>query len=202
MTKPINKEFKNIKIGVLCENENLVKEIKVTLSKEKFNCWGTTNSNKCIKEFQKNDYDILIIDYLIKLVNIEEVIKTIVTSNNNIYVIILINLNDFVPEMSTLKELNIYNFCIKTKDLFTSLLLAVYSGYNSKNRYDFILSFNNFGKNLQELRINKNLTQEMVSNVLGIERGLLSKFENGKRFPNIETIQKLAEFYEISFIIK
>lgn len=51
---------------------------------------------------------------------------------------------------------------------------------------------------LRELRKNRDLTQISLQLQTGIEQALLSKFENGDRVPPIETLIRLAEFYNVS----
>ncbi len=49
------------------------------------------------------------------------------------------------------------------------------------------------GKRIRELRKSKNLTQEQLSERIGIEIPSLSNIENGKNYPNSETIEKIAQ---------
>lgn len=56
----------------------------------------------------------------------------------------------------------------------------------------------NIGKKLKELRIQQNLTQEMLSNLLGISRVNYTRYENDKVRPDYETLIKIADFYDVS----
>ncbi len=49
---------------------------------------------------------------------------------------------------------------------------------------------------LKAARINAGMTQTDVCIQLGIQRGTLSRWENGKAWPNIKQMQKLCELYE------
>ncbi len=53
------------------------------------------------------------------------------------------------------------------------------------------------GKRIRELRKKKNLTQEQLSERIGIEIPSLSNIENGKNYPNSETIDKIAQGLEV-----
>lgn len=55
-----------------------------------------------------------------------------------------------------------------------------------------------FNEKLKLLREKKNITQEELANVLYVSRTAVSKWESGKGYPSIDTLQKIAEFYEIS----
>lgn len=53
-------------------------------------------------------------------------------------------------------------------------------------------------KNLQELRKNRELTQEQASKILGIKLEYLSMLENGKRNPSDTLKGKMAKLYGCS----
>jgi len=48
------------------------------------------------------------------------------------------------------------------------------------------------GKRIKELRKNNGLTQEKLAELAGIEIPSLSNIENGKNYPNHETLEKLS----------
>ena len=48
------------------------------------------------------------------------------------------------------------------------------------------------GKRIKELRKGRNLTQERLAELAGIEIPSLSNIENGKNYPSHETLEKLA----------
>ncbi len=55
------------------------------------------------------------------------------------------------------------------------------------------------GKRIKELRKTRNLTQERLSELIGIETCSLSAIESGRHFPSLPTIEKLSQIlnYEI-----
>lgn len=48
------------------------------------------------------------------------------------------------------------------------------------------------GKNIRDLRISQNLTQDQLAEKLFVTRQTVSNYENGKSRPDIETIEKIA----------
>lgn len=48
------------------------------------------------------------------------------------------------------------------------------------------------GKRIKELRKKQVLTQEKLAELAGIETPSLSNIENGKNYPNYETLEKIA----------
>jgi transcriptional regulator with XRE-family HTH domain len=55
-----------------------------------------------------------------------------------------------------------------------------------------------FGTRLKEARLKKKLTQLAAAKRIGIDDTTLSKYENDKSEPDNETLQKLAELYEVT----
>lgn len=49
-----------------------------------------------------------------------------------------------------------------------------------------------FGERLKEERVQRNLTQSAMAEMLGIKRSTYSLYESGKREPNIEILQQIA----------
>lgn len=49
------------------------------------------------------------------------------------------------------------------------------------------------GARIKEIRKSKRLTQEQLAESIGIEIPSLSNIENGKNYPNSETIEKIAK---------
>jgi HTH-type transcriptional regulator, competence development regulator len=55
-----------------------------------------------------------------------------------------------------------------------------------------------FPERLKTLRLQKKLTHQDMANFLGITRQGYSKYENGQSQPDIETINKLAQFFNVT----
>lgn len=53
-------------------------------------------------------------------------------------------------------------------------------------------------KRLYDLRIDNDLRQEDVANVLGTSKQAYGRYENGTRKLSIEDLKKLCEFYNVS----
>ena len=51
---------------------------------------------------------------------------------------------------------------------------------------------------MKELRINANLTQQKVAEMLGCSKSYVCQIENGAKSPNLKTISKLAEIFNVS----
>jgi transcriptional regulator with XRE-family HTH domain len=56
----------------------------------------------------------------------------------------------------------------------------------------------NFSERLKELRVEKNLTQEELGEKLNLTKANISKYETGRIEPNLETLNYLSEFFDVS----
>ncbi len=56
-----------------------------------------------------------------------------------------------------------------------------------------------FGERLKKLRLEKGLTLDDVSDIFDLTKTAISYYENGKRFPKMNTLRKMADFYGVSY---
>lgn len=57
------------------------------------------------------------------------------------------------------------------------------------------------GKRLKEERLKKTWTQEFVSTQLNVSRSTISSWENGRTYPDLESLVTLSDLYEVSLDI-
>lgn len=55
-----------------------------------------------------------------------------------------------------------------------------------------------FGEKLAELRRNKKLSQYELAEKLGFSRGKLANYEQGTREPDFETLELIADYFNVS----
>ncbi len=55
-----------------------------------------------------------------------------------------------------------------------------------------------FGSNLEKLRKERKISQSKLGNALGITQQMISSYEKDISSPNIDTLVKIADFFEIS----
>lgn len=55
-----------------------------------------------------------------------------------------------------------------------------------------------FNEKLQQLRAQRNLTQEQLAEKLFVSRTAISKWESGRGYPSIESLKAISEFFSIS----
>ena len=59
-------------------------------------------------------------------------------------------------------------------------------------------SLNKIGKRIKQLRDKHNLSQKSFSEAIGVSNVQLSRYESGTRQPDYETLQKIADYFEVS----
>ncbi|MFU0825977.1 MAG: HTH cro/C1-type domain-containing protein [Lachnoclostridium sp.] len=55
-----------------------------------------------------------------------------------------------------------------------------------------------FGSNLEKLRKERKISQSKLGNALGITQQMISSYEKNISSPNIETLIKIADYFQIS----
>jgi len=56
----------------------------------------------------------------------------------------------------------------------------------------------NIATRIKELRLEKKMSQAQLGQVIGVNDRTISNYESGKREPDIQTIKKLCDFFEVS----
>ena len=59
------------------------------------------------------------------------------------------------------------------------------------------VSMPNFSRTLASLRKAKGLTQQELSKILGLSSSSISMYERGEREPSFETMEALADFFNV-----
>lgn len=54
-----------------------------------------------------------------------------------------------------------------------------------------------FSDVLRQLRLNANLNQEELAKKLGCSKSAISMYENGTREPNLETLEAIADYFNV-----
>ena len=60
------------------------------------------------------------------------------------------------------------------------------------------MSNNSFQENLKELRLEKGVGQVELAEKIGVSKGIISLWENGKREPTLSSLIALAKYFDVS----
>ena len=55
-----------------------------------------------------------------------------------------------------------------------------------------------FHEKIQELRKNRNMTQEELASALYVSRTAISKWESGRGYPSIESLKEISHYFDVS----
>lgn len=55
-----------------------------------------------------------------------------------------------------------------------------------------------FGNRLKKLRVDKDLNQEQLGELIGVTKATISNWENGKGYADGDTLIKLANYFEVT----
>lgn len=55
-----------------------------------------------------------------------------------------------------------------------------------------------FKYRFKQERISKGITQKNLSEILGVDRTSISKYENGKQLPEVPVLEKMANYFDVS----
>lgn len=56
------------------------------------------------------------------------------------------------------------------------------------------------GNNIRNIRKEKKMTLQQIADIMGCSPQLISQYENGKRMPKLETLQRIAESLNVSLL--
>nr|WP_194950168.1 helix-turn-helix transcriptional regulator [Anoxybacillus flavithermus] len=71
--------------------------------------------------------------------------------------------------------------------------MLTYNYYEHRKEVFYVL-----GDRLKRLRLEKKLTQEELGKKINVTKVSISGYENGNRTPDTETLQKLADFFNVT----
>ena len=97
---------------------------------------------------------------------------------------------------TTQQAISLYESGKREPKLKTWQKLADY--FNVSTSYLMGLNSNDFGNRIKELRIKNGLSQAELAEKIGVKDNTICQYEKGKRHPNNETWQKLADCFNIS----
>ena len=58
--------------------------------------------------------------------------------------------------------------------------------------------YEKFASNLKELRLRRHVLQSQLAKIIGVAQPTISLYEKGERFPDIETLEAIADYFNVS----
>lgn len=140
MRKRLTRISMDYKILVLDDEEGIINTIKIMLNRNGYYCKGITDPIEAIDVLKNENFDMLILDYIMTPINGDEVVSRLRQFNKDIYILMLTGHKDLAPPLDTIKVLDIQGYCEKS-DRFDQLLLLIESGIKSISQMRTIKQF-------------------------------------------------------------
>lgn len=65
-------------------------------------------------------------------------------------------------------------------------------------KYKYTMEENKFAYNLKEFRLERGIGQVELAKSIGVSKGIISLWENGKREPTLHYVILLAHYFDVS----
>lgn len=152
-----NETITNAKIMIIDEDVNLMEILTSILNNYGHSIHTYTEPISAIEELKSNNYDILIVNYLMSPVNGDKVVELVRDFNKEIYIILMSMHKDLAPSIETMKTLDIQAYFEKSSR-FDQLIMFIQSGI----------------KYIEQLRKIKNMNLQLEEYLLDFAKILLN----------------------------
>ena len=137
------------KIMAVDDDAGILDSLKVVLNRNGYSLTCFTDPLKAIEVLKQENYDLLLLDFIMDPMHGDEVVEDIRKFDKGLYIILLTGHKDLAPPLETLKKLDIQGYCEKS-DNFDQLLLLVQSGLKSVDQMYTINQMNDELKDKNE----------------------------------------------------
>lgn len=114
------------KVMVVDDDIGILDSVSILLNRKGYEYVGITNPLDAIDMIKKDDFDLLILDYIMEPLNGEQVVGKIREFNNELYILFLTGHKDLAPPLEALENFDIQGYCEKS-DKFDQLTLFIES---------------------------------------------------------------------------
>ena len=115
------------KIIAIDDDPGILDSLTVVLKRNGYSLVTFTNPLEAIEELKNNNYDLLLLDFIMSPLHGDQVVAEIRKFDKDLYILLLTGHKDLAPPLDTIKQLDIQGYCEKS-DNFDQLLLLIESG--------------------------------------------------------------------------
>ncbi|WP_346355680.1 helix-turn-helix domain-containing protein [Azotosporobacter soli] len=184
---------KKFKIMILDDDKALVRVLAAHLAD--YETVGLTDESEALERLRTEEFDLLILDYLLTDSNGEVVVKKIREFNQNLYILLLTGCGPNTLEpMEALKEWDIQFYCEKSADIERTMLIiesAIKSIVFLRGKRV------SFADRLKEMRARHGHSQEQLAQMVGVKRSAVANWEQGGEV-TLENLKRLCAIYRVS----
>ncbi len=140
MRKKAQTAAMNYKILVVDDEIGIIDSLSVVLKRSGYHFTGIIDPLEAVERVKTEQFDLMILDYLMYPIHGDKVVQTIREFNSELYILLLTGHKDLAPPLETIRALDIQGYCEKS-DRFDQLLLLVESGIKSISQMRTIKKF-------------------------------------------------------------
>lgn len=129
------------KILVVDDEQGIIESISIFLKRSGYNVTGITNPLESIELIRNNNFDLLILDYIMAPIHGDKVIEEVRKFNQDLYILLLTGHKDLIPPLETIKKYDIQGYCEKS-DNPNQLLVLIESALKSVEQVKTIRKIN------------------------------------------------------------
>jgi len=160
---------------------------------------STFSGQEGIERIKKGSFDLIILDLKLPDLYGTEVLKEIRKFNKEVVIIILTAYPSVETAIETLKNNQASDFICKPFSIDHLRIVIESQLEHRKVKKDLILTGRaDIGREIKEVRINKNLSLDMLARKTGLSKSFLSELERGKKYPRLDTLEKIAHVLEVN----
>ena len=115
------------KIMAVDDDPGILDSLTVVLKRNGYSLVTFTNPLDALNELKTNNYDLLLLDFIMSPLHGDQVVAEIRKFDKDLYILLLTGHKDLAPPLDTIKQLDIQGYCEKS-DNFDQLLLLIESG--------------------------------------------------------------------------
>ncbi|MDD4494751.1 MAG: helix-turn-helix domain-containing protein [Eubacteriales bacterium] len=198
----INDKSNKIKLVLIDDDISLLEVLERFLENEGYNCTSFSDVDKALQHMKTNKFDIMLLDYYLTDTDASKVIDKIRKGdgiNSEIYIVLLTGFSKLQPPLTSLRDMDIQGYVEKSNRLEDVLveIEKVKKTILKMNQY-IAESNKTLGSRIKELRKANGMTQEELSDMLGLVRTAVVAYEQDINEPSVANLKKLADIFKVS----
>jgi CheY-like chemotaxis protein len=117
MRKRLHADSLNYKVLVVDDEIGIIDTLSVVLKRNGYDFTGIVDPLEAIERVRMENFDLMILDYLMYPIHGDKVVQRIREFNKEIYILLLTGHKDLAPPLETIRALDIQGYCEKERQV-------------------------------------------------------------------------------------
>ncbi len=183
------------RILIVDDDRDVCRVLSRDLKEDGYNTESVFNGLDGIKRIQEENFDLMILDLKLPDIQGTEVLSRVRAFNKKIIVLILTAYPSVETAVSSFKN-NISEYIQKPYQA-SNLRTLIKDAFRKEETTNMVKP-KEIGRKIKEIRLEKELSLEMLGKMTGFSKSFLSEMERGKKFPSLDTLQVISRELGIS----